>query len=492
MREFNAYDLNALMELVRSEPVPEEALVPKADPAVSYDDFLELLPVDMRAGMECRACRLWWNNYANAVHIDNIGKVDSVFWSSDALWDQPKLWLLVQELSNRVVGAFEQDPLGYRVVKMDTKLKGIRRHPVVWVVGAVGNHFGHRVMPNYSTHISIGQEVRYEEYLAGQFERLVDDVGVLEALLDSVPLRLHTVAETRAALLNLGKKFSIEGKVGLFKALRHLPTGAEHIFTRLGQSFPDWMGERAMAESPVSIDGLSTNPRTGDITSVVELLDRLQCNVNAGIPQIQRQWNMVAITDTAQLPGFVPAYQSDVPALTDGPVVSYQFTAEQIIELSSKGRLVRVQPNEQIADIRLQIPARTDDGEELSIELPGGSTKITWALLNSTTLLNQPANIIGWVMNPVDGGQALLAAVIKTPVAGVAPKPSCKIQPEELMEALPDERHRILFADAERLAQPKIQFAVGDLAAYDLRNMTMNAVLDGVPIRFVQVRPAVV
>lgn len=492
MRELNAYDLNALMDLVRSEPVPGEALVPKVYPAVSYDDFLELLPAELRGSMECRACRLWWNTYASAVRIDNSGQVGSVFWSPNAFASRPALWGLAEQIGSKVIAEFERDPLGYRLVKMDSKIKGIRRHPVVWVVGAVGNHFGHRVMLNYSAQILVGQEVRYEEYLRDRLEALINDVEVLEVLLTSLPLRMHTPEEARVALLKLSKSFSAEDRGRMYQALSNLPGGASHVFTELGHTYPEWGGERALAEGPVSIDGEWTNPRVGDISGVVDLLERLHCCIAHATPQIQRQWDMKRIAEQEDLPGFVSAVQSDAPALTDGPVVSYQFTAEQIVELSSSGRLIRVQPNEQIANIRLQIPARTDDGEELTVQLPGGSTKITWALLNSTALLNQPANIIGWVMNPVDGGQALLAAVIKSPVAGVAPKPSCKIQPEELMEALPDERHRILFADAERLAQPKIQFAVGDLAAYDLRNMTMNAVLDGVPIRFVQVRPAVV
>lgn len=184
--------------------------------------------------------------------------------------------------------------------------------------------------------------------------------------------------------------------------------------------------------------------------------------------------------------------QSTAPALVDGPIVNYQFTAEQIVDLSSKGRLVQIRPNAQIADIRLQVPARTSSWEELEFILTNSTTKNNWVLLNTTVLLNEPAAIIGWVMNPVDGGQALLAAVIHSPVSGIATLPSCRLQMDELMRVLPDERHRILFADAERIAQPKIQFAVGDLVAYDLRNMPMNAVLDGVPIRFVQVRPAVV
>lgn len=490
MRELNAYDLNDLMDLVRSEPVTGEALVPIADPAVSYDDFLELLPAELRGSMECRACRLWWNTYANAVHIGVNGEVGTVFWPKHFLHTKSKLKELCGAIDSKVITAFLRNPLGYRVVKMDSKIKGIRRHPAVWVVGAVGNHFGHRVIPNYTTDISVGQEVRYEQYLEDELVHLVSEPGVVESLLDSIPLRMHTHEETRKALLDLSKKFSIDGKVELLRALSNLPTGAAHVFTRLGQQYPEWLGERALAEGPVSIDGEWTNPRVGDISGVVDLLDRLQLNIYAGAPRIQSQWNMKRIAELKDLPGYVSAVQSTAPALTDGPIVNYQFTADQIVELSSKGRLVQIRPIVQIADIRLQVPARTANGESLDFVLPNGITKNTWVLLNTAVLLNEPAAIIGWVMNPVDGGQALLAAVIHSPVSGVAPLPNCRLQMDELTQVLPDDRHRILFADAERISQPKLPFAPGDLVAYDLRNMPMDAVLDGMPIRFVQVRPA--
>jgi len=491
MREFNAYDLNALMELVRSEPVPCEALVPKADPAVSYDDFLELLPVDMRAGMECQACRLWWNTYANAIHIDADGNAGTVFWCNHTLRIRPALGELSGAIDAKVIAAFLRDPLGYHVVKMDTKLKGIRRHPVEWVVGAVGNHFGHRVTPK-TLHVSLMQEVRYDQYLADEFEYLVSEPDVLEALLDSIPLRMHTVEETRKALLSLSKKLSIEGKKLLFKALSNLPTGNEYVFTELSQSFPEWLGARALSEGCVSLDTPLKFPRTGDIAGVVELLERLHYGVADTVPRIQSQWKMQRIVEPNDLPGYIAAAQSTAPALVDGPIVNYQFTAEQIVDLSSKGRLVQIRPNTQIADIRLQVPACTSSWEELEFILTNSTTKNNWVLLNTAVLLNESAAIIGWVMNPVDGGQALLAAVIHSPVSGIATLPSCRLQMDELMQVLPDERHRILFADAERIAQPKLPFAPGDLVAYDLRNMPMDAVLDGVPIRFVQVRPAVV
>ena len=86
----------------------------------------------------------------------------------------------------------------------------------------------------------------------------------------------------------------------------------------------------------------------------------------------------------------------------------------------------------------------------------------------------------------------LLTAVVRAVGDFTATTPSASLYPDECQSVLPVENERYLFMDAYKAARPVLTAKSDEYVCFETRSMPLMGVLDGEPIVFVQVRPAVV
>lgn len=480
-------ELNELMSRVRNHthlggdliytPIPDHNPIP-------YSWFLEQLDDDTAAQMNCNGCRKWWNRYAAAISLngyteDLSGR--SVHWRC-LIAVGGVIGELAANIVNTLETHFNAYPDYYVEDTLNRPLKGVKRYVESdHFVGVVGNHFGHHshgvVDGRASKIVYHNSETKLKNCIKAAVRELVVSGDVVSKLLDVSELRLVSGTKLQEDLLSLSDKLSMLMLKHYISLLRHPHTASSSIFRLLSDEDSVYLPYAAIA------DGLV------DTTPVVDLINQLRSNCAVSIPSIQRVWNLERITAPEEIPNYEPMAITPVAVPPLGASYrQHQFTREQILELTRTSRLTHVRPGKDIVEIRAQIPARTNDGKCFEFTTEGKLISLDWCCLNSQQTV-QAIEILGWYTNPMDVGQGLLGAVVRSQGDVQVDTPSCLLFPVELQQALPDDRQRALFVDAYNSMRPKLTALGGEYVCFDLRNMPMLGVLDGEPIVFVQVRP---
>ena len=480
-------ELNELMSRVRNHTHHGGDLIytptPNHNP-IPYSWFLEQLDDDTAAQMNCNGCRKWWNHYAAAISLNDFTDTPggrSVHWRC-LIPVGGVIGELATNIANTLETHFNAYPDYYVEDSLNRPLKGVKRYVESdHFVGVVGNHFGHHslgvVNGRASKIVYHNSETKLKNCIRGAILELVVNGSVVTDLLSVSDLRLVSAVTLQDDLLALREKMSLVGIQHYIRLLRHPHTAAREIFRLLSD-------EKSVYLPYVGIvDGLV------DTTPVVDLMNQLRSNCAVSIPSIQRVWNLERITVPEDIPNYTPMGNApvEVPQL-GASYRQHQFTREQILELTRTSRLTHVRPGKDIVEIRAQIPARTNDGKYFEFTAEGKPISLDWCCLNSQQTV-QATEILGWYTNPMDVGQGLLGAVVRSQGDVQVDTPSCLLFPVELQQALPDDRQRALFVDAYNSMRPKLTALGGEYVCFDLRNMPMLGVLDGEPIVFVQVRP---
>lgn len=482
--QLNAYEMNEFMSLVRMQRPAVDAVFtpnPQHNP-IAYDWFLEQLDDQTAREMNCNACRKWWNRYAAAVLGSNsLDSGMALFWDCLKSHSNAKIAELATIISNRLEAHFLDYPDQYQEDLLTILLRRVKWHEFAdYYVGAVGNHFGHttrRMVGVLPTECRTPSQ-QIHNFIIAAAHKLAKDPNTTQALLDTIPLKLVSHQKLMTDLVELVGNTAQLAQPTLLQLLRNPQAGALELFTRLCErSDSYYLPIQAILDNKVPTD------------NVKELLARLRADCCHATPKLQTIWNIRKFEDYADIPGFIPMQQDGVPIEFGENYSKYQLTREQILELTQAGRLINVIPATTTTDIRAQLPGYSKAGV-ITIPTPTGEHELDWVLLNCEQTIDRKP-ILGWVTSPFDVGQGLLTAIVRAVGDFTATTPSANLYPDECQSVLPAENERYLFMDAYKAARPVLTAKSDEYVCFETRSMPLLGVLDGEPIVFVQVRPAV-